>query len=63
MKSGIHSINEGKAIEKTYYGKFHVILIKEQDSWKILMDYDSNENKTIGEADYQAAFAIDEFDK
>jgi len=53
-------VNKDSADEKRYYGQFHVISQKENEVWKILMDYDSNENKTIGEADFKAAFAIDD---
>ena len=45
------------------YGKFHVILRKEAGTWKILTDYDSNEGGKIGEADYKAAMAVDDFAK
>jgi hypothetical protein len=31
--------------------------------WKIVVDYDSNENNTIDEKIYQAAFGIDDFAK
>lgn len=37
------------------YGRFHVVLRKENDAWKILVDTDSNEGKTIGEAQFIAA--------
>ncbi|MFW6227617.1 MAG: YybH family protein [Bacteroidota bacterium] len=47
--------------EVVFYGKFHVILQKENGVWKIRMDYDSNEGGTIGEDDYMAARAIDDF--
>jgi len=49
--------------EQSYYGKFHVILSKEESVWKILVDYDSSENKTINEVSYSNAFAIDDFEK
>lgn len=52
-------VNKDRAEEKRYYGKFHVILKGENEVWKILMDYDSDENKTIGEADFEAAYHID----
>jgi ketosteroid isomerase-like protein len=38
-----------------FYGKFHVVLRKEEGQWKILVDADSSENNTIGEDDFQAA--------
>ncbi len=49
-------INKNQPKEKTYYGKFHVLLIKEKGSWRILMDYDSNEGGKIGEEDFMKAF-------
>ena len=56
-------INQNKGNEKVIYGKFHVILIKEDNVWKILMDYDSNENNTIGEEDFYKARGINDFKK
>lgn len=56
-------INQNKRNEKVIYGKFHVILIKEDNVWKILMDYDSNENNTIGEDDFNKAHGINDFKK
>lgn len=58
--------NEGQAIDvgiyKTsypnhppYYGRFHVVLRKEDNVWKILVDMDSNEGGKIGEAQFLAA--------
>ncbi|MDT0553045.1 hypothetical protein [Urechidicola vernalis] len=46
---------------KAYYGQFHVLFIKEHKEWKILMDYDSNEKNTIGEASFQNAKSIEDF--
>lgn len=54
-------INPNKKNEKVIYGKFHVILIKENGVWKILMDYDSNENNTIGEENFKKAHEINDF--
>ncbi len=45
------------------YGKFHVFMRKIDGVWKIVVDYDSNENKTIDEKAYLAAFATDDFEK
>jgi hypothetical protein len=56
-------INQNRENEKVIYGKFHVILIKEDKVWKILMDYDSNENNTIGEEDFYKARGINDFKK
>ncbi|MBL7814186.1 MAG: hypothetical protein JNL70_04195 [Saprospiraceae bacterium] len=52
----------GKELWKGY-GKFHVFMRKINGVWKIVVDYDSNENKTIDEKTYLAAFAIDDFEK
>ena len=38
-----------------YYGRFHVVLRKENGTWKILVDTDSNEGGTIGEKQFLAA--------
>lgn len=37
------------------YGQFHVALRKENDVWKILVDSDSNNNRTITEEMFHAA--------
>ncbi len=37
-----------------YYGKFHVILRKMDGTWKIAVDYDSDEDGGVGEADFAA---------
>ena len=39
----------------TYYGRFHVVLRKEEGKWKILVDTDSSEGGTIGEKEFLAA--------
>ena len=52
----------GKEVWKGY-GKFHVFLRKIKDVWKIVVDYDSNEKNTINEQTYQAAYAVDDFEK
>jgi hypothetical protein len=39
------------------YGKFHVLLRKENNIWKILMDEDANENTT--EAVFQTGKAME----
>ena len=49
--------------ETSYYGKFHVLLTKNGGIWKLLLDYDSNENNTINEASYLKAYAVDDFSK
>ena len=57
------TINKGREDERIYYGKFHVLLIKEDNTWKIMMDYDSNENNTIGEEDFSNAYEMSDFEK
>ncbi|QMU65010.1 MAG: DUF4440 domain-containing protein [Flavobacteriaceae bacterium] len=47
--------------EQVYYGQFHVILIKENNMWKILMDYDSDEANSIREEEYMKSYGINEF--
>jgi ketosteroid isomerase-like protein len=37
------------------YGRFHVVHRKENGTWKILVDTDSNEGNTIGESQFLAA--------
>jgi len=56
-------INKGQKNEQIFYGKFHVILVKEDNTWKILMDYDSNENNTIGEEDFNKAHGMNDFEQ
>jgi hypothetical protein len=57
------TINKGQKNEQIFYGKFHVILVKEDNTWKILMDYDSNENNTIGEEDFNKAHGMNDFEQ
>lgn len=44
-----------KGEKRTSYGQFHVALRKENGIWKILVDSDSNNNRTITEEMFQAA--------
>lgn len=39
-----------------YYGRFHVFHRKIQGKWKIVVDYDSDEDNSIGEADFKAGW-------
>ena len=39
----------------SFYGRFHVVMRKENGIWKILVDTDSSEGNTIGEKDFMAA--------
>lgn len=45
------------------YGEFHVVSRKENGVWKILMDYDSDENGTIDEADFESGWAVHDIRK
>lgn len=40
---------------RSFYGRFHVVLRKEGNTWKILVDTDSSEGGTISEKDFLAA--------
>jgi ketosteroid isomerase-like protein len=40
---------------RSFYGKFYVVLRKENGTWKILVDSDSSEGGSIGEKDFAAA--------
>jgi ketosteroid isomerase-like protein len=42
-------------ISQSYYGRFHVVLRKENGVWKILVDTDSTENHSIDEENFLAA--------
>ena len=50
-------------LTKYSYGQFHVLLKKENGTWKILIDYDSNENNSIDKNSYDSAFALSEYKK
>ena len=55
--------NKDEHNEQISYGQFHVIFVKENGEWKILMDYDSNNEGNIGEKDYNQAYHINEYNK
>lgn len=57
------TVNANLEDEKTFYGKFHVLMRKENGQWQFVMDYDSDENRTIGEKDYLMAHDKADFDK
>lgn len=40
---------------RSFFGRFHVVMRKEEDVWKILVDTDSSEQHTISEKDFLAA--------
>jgi len=44
---------------RQYYGKFHVVLRKENGIWKILVDSDSSEGGTINEDSFLKAEAME----
>lgn len=44
-----------------YYGRFHVIHRLENGRWKIAVDYDSDEDGTIGQDDFEAGLPMDVF--
>ncbi|WP_109299015.1 DUF4440 domain-containing protein [Aquimarina sp. AU474] len=46
---------------KTSYGQFHLLLKPEDENWKISLDYDSNENKTITKESFETAYPISEY--
>jgi ketosteroid isomerase-like protein len=48
---------EGKTA--SYFGRFHVVLRKEGNTWRILVDTDSSEKNTIGEDDFLSALPIE----
>jgi ketosteroid isomerase-like protein len=44
---------------RSFYGRFHVVLRKENGTWKILVDTDSSEGGSIAEKDFLAAAALE----
>lgn len=56
------SVN-AKGESRKGYGKFHVISRKEDGRWRILVDYDSSEGRSIDEAAFNAAHAPDDYAK
>lgn len=49
------SVINAQGESRSFYGKFHVVLRKENGTWKILVDSDSSEEGTISEKDFEAA--------
>jgi|GEM_PF-634561 len=45
----------------TGYGQFHVFSRKENGRWKIAVDYDSSEGRTVGEAEFMAGKRTEEW--
>jgi uncharacterized protein (TIGR02246 family) len=46
------TVTTGKGASQSHYGKFFVVLRKEDNRWKILVDSDSSEGGTISEKDF-----------
>jgi ketosteroid isomerase-like protein len=51
------TIIKSDGISKSFFGRFHVVLRKEESVWKILVDTDSSEKNSINEKDFLAAYA------
>ena len=62
---GIYRVTyQNDASEIKYsYGEFHVLLKLEENHWKIIMDYDSDENKSINKESFDNAFSLTEYKK
>lgn len=61
MEVGIYktSVTNTKGETQSFYGRFHVVLRKENGQWKILVDTDSSEGNTISEKDFLAASPLE----
>lgn len=61
MDVGIYktTFTDSQEQSRAGYGRFHVVLRKENGVWKILVDTDSSEGGTIGEKEFVAARAIE----
>ena len=57
MEVGIYkgTITDKTGNVRTFDGRFHVVLRKENGVWKILVDTDSSEGNTVDEVDYLQA--------
>ena len=53
------TLNQSDGKSQSFYGRFHVVLRKEKGTWKILVDMDSSEGRTIGEDDFTSANAME----
>ena len=49
------TVNRKDGNTQSFYGRFHVVLRKENGVWKILVDMDSSEGNSIDETDFIAA--------
>lgn len=61
---GIYKLTKylGTEKEASFYGRFHVVLVKEEGKWKIWMDYDNNPDNLVGEKEFEKALHQDDFD-
>jgi hypothetical protein len=59
----LKKIDKGTEKEQIFYEKFHLILKKYNDEWKLVVDYDSNEGGSIGEEEFMKAYSLDDYDK
>jgi ketosteroid isomerase-like protein len=50
---------EPGGLSKSYYGRFHVVLRKENNIWKILVDTDSSEANSISEKAFLEAVSME----
>lgn len=55
--------NKNSPDERMSFGKFHVLLMKEDGAWKITVDYDSSEGGTIDAEDYKMAAEMNDFER
>jgi ketosteroid isomerase-like protein len=49
------TMTRSNGVTASYYGRFHVVLRKENGIWKILVDTDYSENNSIDEKDFLEA--------
>lgn len=47
------TVTNKEGTNRAFYGRFHVVLRKENNVWKILVDTDSSEENTIDEQDFR----------
>lgn len=47
---------------QVHFAKFHTVARKQQGSWRIILDHDHSEQRTIGTDHYAAAHALDDLD-
>lgn len=61
LEVGIYktTVIRSNGVAQSFYGRFHVVLRKEDGIWKILVDTDSSENHSISEKDFLAAQAME----